>query len=105
MAQRPLGRRSSGSRRIRIVVKEVVKKENWPELVALTSYLSVELPGIEPVSGCWSMSRTCTELRNDISCDSPELTSVDTECAQNVPIRSPIDSKTTYPTVYQRHRL
>jgi hypothetical protein len=27
----------------------VVKKENWPELVALTSIFSVELPGIEPV--------------------------------------------------------
>jgi hypothetical protein len=26
----------------------LVKKENWPELVALTSYFSVELPGIEP---------------------------------------------------------
>jgi hypothetical protein len=26
----------------------VVKKENWPELVALTSIFSVELPGIEP---------------------------------------------------------
>jgi len=25
----------------------VVKKENWPELVALTSIFSVELPGIE----------------------------------------------------------
>jgi hypothetical protein len=23
-------------------------KENWPELVALTSIFSVELPGIEP---------------------------------------------------------
>jgi glycine/D-amino acid oxidase-like deaminating enzyme len=48
----------------------------------------VELPGIEPVAGCWSLSRTGTELRNDIPCDSPELTSVDTECAQNVPTRS-----------------
>ena len=25
-----------------------LKKENWPELVALTSIFSVELPGIEP---------------------------------------------------------
>ena len=62
-----------------------MKEENWPELVALASISSVELPGIEPVSGCWSLSRTGTELRNDIKCDSPELTSVDTECAQNVP--------------------
>lgn len=45
----------------------------------------VELPGIEPVSGCWFLSRTGTELRNDIHWDSPELTSVDSECAQNVP--------------------
>jgi hypothetical protein len=44
--------------------------------------------GIEPISGCWSLSRTGTELRNDIECDSPELTSVDTECAQNVPSQS-----------------
>jgi hypothetical protein len=50
--------------------------------------LSVELPGIEPVSGCWSLSRAGTELRNDTYCDSPELTSVDTECAQNVPSQS-----------------
>jgi hypothetical protein len=26
----------------------LMKKENWPELVALTSTFSVELPGIEP---------------------------------------------------------
>ena len=52
--------------------------------------LSVELPRIEPVSGCWSLSRTGTELRNDIHCDSTELTSVDSECAQNVPSR-PLD--------------
>jgi hypothetical protein len=32
-----------------IVVKDVVKKENWPELVTLTSIFFVELPGIEPV--------------------------------------------------------
>ena len=44
--------------------------------------------GIEPISGCWSLSRTGTELRNDIECDSPESTSVDTECAQNVPSQS-----------------
>jgi hypothetical protein len=69
-------------------VKDVVKKENWPELVALTSIFSVELPGIEPVSGCWSLSRTCAELRNDIYCDSTKFTTVDTECAQNVPGRS-----------------
>ena len=25
--------------------------------------------GIEPISGCWSLSRTGTELRNDIACD------------------------------------
>jgi hypothetical protein len=66
----------------------VVKKENWPELLALTSIFFVELPGIEPVSGCWSLSRAGTELRNDTYCDSPELTSVDTECAQNVPSQS-----------------
>jgi hypothetical protein len=48
----------------------------------------VELPGIEPVSASWSQSRTGTELRNDIDCDSPELTSVDTQCAQNVPSQS-----------------
>jgi hypothetical protein len=55
---------------------------------AMTSEYSVELPGIEPVSGCWSLSRAGTELRNDTDCDSPELTSVDTECAQNVPSQS-----------------
>jgi hypothetical protein len=54
----------------------------------LTCCFVVELPGIEPVSGCWSLSRTGTELRNDMNCDSPELTSVDSECAQNVPSRS-----------------
>jgi hypothetical protein len=26
----------------------LMKKENWPELVALTSFFSVELAGIEP---------------------------------------------------------
>jgi hypothetical protein len=30
------------------MVKELVKKENWPEPMALTSIFSVELPGIEP---------------------------------------------------------
>jgi len=25
-----------------------MEKENWPELAALTSFFSVELPGIEP---------------------------------------------------------
>jgi hypothetical protein len=30
--------------------------------------------GIEPISGCWSLSRTGTEMRNDIECDSPEST-------------------------------
>ena len=30
------------------------------------------------------------ELGNDIDCDSPELTSVDNECAQNVPTQ-PLD--------------
>jgi hypothetical protein len=58
------------------------------ELNRLTSRFSVELPGIEPVPGCWSLSRTGTELQNDNSCDSPELTSVDSECAQNVPSQS-----------------
>jgi hypothetical protein len=57
-------------------------------LMPLTCYFIVELPGIEPVSGCWSLSRAGTELRNDTYCDSPELTSVDTECAQNVPSQS-----------------
>jgi len=52
----------------------------------------VELPGIEPVSGCWSLSRTGAELRNDIRCVSPELTSVDTECAQMCPASPSIDS-------------
>jgi hypothetical protein len=42
----------------------------------------VELPGIEPVSRSWSLSQTGTELRNDIWCNSPEMTSVDTKCAQ-----------------------
>jgi hypothetical protein len=32
------------------MVKELVKKENWPEPMALTSIFSVELPGIEPGS-------------------------------------------------------
>jgi len=63
-------------------------KENWRGLAALTSVFSVELPGIEPISGCWSLSRTGTELRNDMHCDSPELISVDSECAQNVPSQS-----------------
>jgi hypothetical protein len=27
----------------------LMKRENWPELVALTSIFPVELPGIEPV--------------------------------------------------------
>ena len=45
----------------------------------------MELPGIEPVSQAWSQGRTGAELRNDIDCDSPELTSFDSECAQNVP--------------------
>jgi hypothetical protein len=27
-----------------------MEKENWPELSALASYFSVELPGIEPVA-------------------------------------------------------
>jgi hypothetical protein len=54
----------------------------------LTCCFVVELPGIEPVSGCWSVSRTGTELLNDIDCDSPQLTSFDTECAQNVPTQS-----------------
>ena len=49
---------------------------------------SVELPGIEPVSGCWSRGRTRSDLQNDIPCDSPELTSVDTERAQNAPSQS-----------------
>jgi hypothetical protein len=61
---------------------------NYMRLPALTSIFLVELPGIEPVSGCWSLSRAGTELRNDTYCDSPELTSVDTECAQNVPSQS-----------------
>jgi hypothetical protein len=30
------------------IVSHSRQKENWPELVALTSYFSVELPGIEP---------------------------------------------------------
>ena len=34
------------------------------------------------------MSQTCAEVRNDIDCDSPELTTVDTGCAQNVPSQS-----------------
>jgi hypothetical protein len=28
----------------------LMKKKNWPELVALTSIFSVELPGIEPAA-------------------------------------------------------
>jgi hypothetical protein len=45
-----------------------------------------------PFLGAGSLSQTGTELRNDMHCDSPELTSVDTECAQNVPSQSPTDS-------------
>ena len=56
--------------------------------LALARSPPVELPGIEPVSGRWSVCRTGTELRNDIHPDSPELSSLDTKCAQNVPIRS-----------------
>ena len=66
----------------------LMKEKNWPEHMAVTSVSFVELPGIETVSGCWSLSRAGTELRNDTYCDSPELTSVDTECAQNVPSQS-----------------
>ncbi len=55
---------------------------------SLTSIFFVELPGIEPVSASWSQVRTGAELRNDILCDSPELTSLTSECAQNVPSQS-----------------
>ena len=51
-------------------------------------YEVVELPGIEPVSGCWYVSRTSAELRNDSYCDSTELTYMDTDCAQDVPSQS-----------------
>jgi hypothetical protein len=74
--------------KIGAVVLDVDGKENRPGIVVLTCTFLVELPGIEPVSGCWSLSRTGTELRNDIAHDSPELTSVDPECAQNVPTQS-----------------
>ena len=63
----------------------LMKKKDWSECIALTSIFSVELPGIEPVSGCWWMRQTDYEQRNDMHCDSAELTSVDSECAQNVP--------------------
>ena len=59
------------------------KKQARPS--GLTCFFLVELPGIEPILGCWPLSRTGTELRNDIDCDSTELTSVDIKCAQNVP--------------------
>ena len=62
-------------------------------MTGLYSHSLVELPGIEPVSGCWSLSRTATELRNDMRCDSPELTSVNTVCAQNVPSSACDDSE------------
>jgi hypothetical protein len=58
------------------------------DLTVLNFNFSVELPGIEPVSGCWSRSRTGTGLRNDIQCDASELNSVDSECAQNAPSQS-----------------
>ena len=61
--------------------------------MALTSIFSVELPGIEPVSVCWSPSRTDTELRNHIEGDSPELTSLDTECAQKCPTGPSTDNR------------
>ena len=63
-------------------------KEKLAKAFGLDQLALVELPGIEPVSECWSLSQTCAELRNDIDCDSPELTSVDTGCAQNVPSQS-----------------
>ena len=66
----------------------LMKKKTGQDLYVLTSAFPVELPGIEPVSGCWSLSRTGSELVNDSDCDSPELTSVDTECAQSVPSQS-----------------
>ena len=68
----------------------LMKMKTGQSLGALTSVFSVELPGIKPVAGCWSLSRTGTELRNDMRCDSPGLTSVDTECAQSVPSQ-PLD--------------
>ena len=69
-----------------ILFAKCAHKGNSPERkYTLTCIFPVELPGIEPVSGCWSLSRTGTELRNHIDCDSPKLTSVDIKCAQNVP--------------------
>jgi hypothetical protein len=62
--------------------------EKAGQAFGLTCIFSAELPGIEPVSGCWSRSRTGTELRNDIHRDSSELISVDNECAHNVPSQS-----------------
>ncbi len=54
----------------------------WP------ASFSVELPGIEPVSACWPMTQSGAELGNDVDHDSPELTSMDPKCAQNVPTES-----------------
>jgi len=45
----------------------------------------VELPGIEPISECWSLRCTAEEQRNYIRCNSRELNSMDSNCAQNVP--------------------
>ena len=67
-----------------MIYNELIQRKKAADLHPLL----VELPGIEPVSGCWSLSRTGTELRNDMNCDSPELTSVDPECAQSVPTQS-----------------
>ena len=62
----------------------------------------MELPGIEPVSPCWSQGRTRSELRNYIICDSPELTSMDTDCAQNVPTGTSASTAATHSNTLAR---
>jgi hypothetical protein len=54
----------------------------------LTCTFSVELPGIEPVSWCWSLAQIGAEKRNDADCNSPESTSMNIKCADNVPAKS-----------------
>ncbi len=82
----PVERGLAGPAHVPVTTAPVVASEPADKDSNKTSQVEeVDLPGIEPVSGCWSVSRTGTELRNDIDCDSPELTCMDTECAHIVP--------------------
>jgi hypothetical protein len=45
----------------------------------------VELPGIEPVSRCWSGGQNACDLLNNITCNSLECRRLAPKCAQIVP--------------------